>query len=187
MSTRNHPGSKRRPTRKADKLTAVCEAIVKKCGNLDGLTTLWASMALNVIGLGLPLFVFKPFIELLILHVHRGSHLSSRIFAPRYGISFCEENVVTPGREVRDVGQSTFAIIIIIFTQYIEVLCLLCEQHLICRDCIAKPQDYVSNISACFCIVLMMKVTWSVVTRWLFLYSDVWTPLLGFITSKITA
>jgi hypothetical protein len=30
MSTRNLPGGKGRPTRKADNLTAICESIVKK-------------------------------------------------------------------------------------------------------------------------------------------------------------
>jgi hypothetical protein len=36
MSTRNLYGCKRRPARKADKLTAICEPIVEtKCGNLE--------------------------------------------------------------------------------------------------------------------------------------------------------
>jgi hypothetical protein len=36
MSTRNLPGGKGRPTRKADNLTAICEPIVwRKCGSLD--------------------------------------------------------------------------------------------------------------------------------------------------------
>jgi hypothetical protein len=35
MSTRNIPGSKGRPARKANNLTAICEPIVyRKCGNL---------------------------------------------------------------------------------------------------------------------------------------------------------
>jgi hypothetical protein len=34
MSTRNLPGGKERPTRKADNLTAICEPIVqRKCGS----------------------------------------------------------------------------------------------------------------------------------------------------------
>jgi hypothetical protein len=38
MSTRNLPGGKGRPVRKADNLTAICEPIVlRKCGSLDGL------------------------------------------------------------------------------------------------------------------------------------------------------
>jgi hypothetical protein len=36
MSTRNVPGGKGRPARKADNLTAICEPIAqRKCGNLD--------------------------------------------------------------------------------------------------------------------------------------------------------
>jgi hypothetical protein len=36
MSTRNLPGGKGRPARKADNLTAICEPFVKrKCGSLD--------------------------------------------------------------------------------------------------------------------------------------------------------
>jgi hypothetical protein len=36
MSTRNLPGVKGQPARKADNLTAICEPIVKrKCGSLD--------------------------------------------------------------------------------------------------------------------------------------------------------
>jgi hypothetical protein len=36
MSTRNLPGSKGWPVRKADSLTAICERFVKKkCGSLD--------------------------------------------------------------------------------------------------------------------------------------------------------
>jgi hypothetical protein len=36
MSTRNLPGSKERPARKADNLTAICEPTVeRKCGSLD--------------------------------------------------------------------------------------------------------------------------------------------------------
>jgi hypothetical protein len=36
MSTRNLPGGKERPTRKADNLTAICEPIVRKMwGSLD--------------------------------------------------------------------------------------------------------------------------------------------------------
>jgi hypothetical protein len=36
MNTRNLPGGKRWPVRKADNLTAICEPIVyRKCGSLD--------------------------------------------------------------------------------------------------------------------------------------------------------
>jgi hypothetical protein len=35
MSTRNLPGGKGRPARKADNLTAICELLSRKCGNLD--------------------------------------------------------------------------------------------------------------------------------------------------------
>jgi hypothetical protein len=41
MSTRKLPGGKRRPARKADKLTAICEPIVEKIWELRRLTTLW--------------------------------------------------------------------------------------------------------------------------------------------------
>jgi hypothetical protein len=45
MSTRNLPGGKGRPARKADKLTAICEPIVYKMWEPRRLTTLWASTA----------------------------------------------------------------------------------------------------------------------------------------------
>jgi hypothetical protein len=45
MSTRNLPGGKGRPARKADNLTAVCEPIVWIMWDPQGLTTLWASTA----------------------------------------------------------------------------------------------------------------------------------------------
>jgi hypothetical protein len=35
MSTRNFPGGKKRPTRRADNLTAICEPNVWKCGSLN--------------------------------------------------------------------------------------------------------------------------------------------------------
>jgi hypothetical protein len=44
MSTRNLPGGKGRPARKAD-LTAICEPIVYKMWEPRRLTTLWASTA----------------------------------------------------------------------------------------------------------------------------------------------
>jgi hypothetical protein len=40
MSTRNFPGGKGRPARKADNLTAICEPIVLKMWELRRLTTL---------------------------------------------------------------------------------------------------------------------------------------------------
>jgi hypothetical protein len=43
MTTRNIPGGKERPARKADKLTAICEPIFWKMWEPVRLTTLWAS------------------------------------------------------------------------------------------------------------------------------------------------
>jgi hypothetical protein len=45
MSTRNLPGGKRRPARKADNLTGICEPIVEKLWEPRRLTTLRAFMA----------------------------------------------------------------------------------------------------------------------------------------------
>jgi hypothetical protein len=45
MSTRNLPGGKERPARKADNLTAIYEPIVEIMWDPRRLTTLWASMA----------------------------------------------------------------------------------------------------------------------------------------------
>jgi hypothetical protein len=45
MSTKNLPGNKGRPARKADSLTAICEPIVYKMWEPRSLTTLWASTA----------------------------------------------------------------------------------------------------------------------------------------------
>jgi hypothetical protein len=45
MSTRNLPGGKGRPARKADNLTAICEPIVYKMWEPQHLTTLWVSTA----------------------------------------------------------------------------------------------------------------------------------------------
>jgi hypothetical protein len=45
MSTRNLPGRKEWPARKADNLITICEPIVKKSWEPQFLTTLWASMA----------------------------------------------------------------------------------------------------------------------------------------------
>jgi hypothetical protein len=45
MSTRNLPGGKKLPARKADNFTAICEPIIeRKWGSLD-VSALWASMA----------------------------------------------------------------------------------------------------------------------------------------------
>jgi hypothetical protein len=44
MSTRNIPGGKGRPARKADKLAAISEPIVYKMWKLRRLKILWASM-----------------------------------------------------------------------------------------------------------------------------------------------
>jgi hypothetical protein len=45
MSTRDLPGGRGRPARKADNLTAVCELIVYKMWERRRLTTLWAFTA----------------------------------------------------------------------------------------------------------------------------------------------
>jgi hypothetical protein len=45
MSTKNLPGGKEWPGRKADNLTAICEPIVKIMWEPRRLTTLWASTA----------------------------------------------------------------------------------------------------------------------------------------------
>jgi hypothetical protein len=45
MSTRNLPGGKVRPARKADNLTAICEPIVLKMWEPQPLTALWAPTA----------------------------------------------------------------------------------------------------------------------------------------------
>jgi hypothetical protein len=45
MSTRNLPGGKGRPARKADNLTAICESTVYKMWESRRLTTLWSSTA----------------------------------------------------------------------------------------------------------------------------------------------
>jgi hypothetical protein len=45
MSTRNLPGGKGRPVRKAEKLTAICEPTVQKMWEPRRLTTLWAFTA----------------------------------------------------------------------------------------------------------------------------------------------
>jgi hypothetical protein len=45
VSTRNLPGGKGRPARKADNLTAICEPIVCKMWEPQRLTNLWASTA----------------------------------------------------------------------------------------------------------------------------------------------
>jgi hypothetical protein len=45
MSTRNIPGGKGRPARKADNLTAICELIIYKMWDPQHLTSPWASTA----------------------------------------------------------------------------------------------------------------------------------------------
>jgi hypothetical protein len=45
ISARNLPGSKGRPARKADNLTAICELILCKMWEPPRLTTLWTSTA----------------------------------------------------------------------------------------------------------------------------------------------
>jgi hypothetical protein len=55
MSTRNLPGCKGRPARKADNLTAICEPIVWKMWHPRRLTTLCSSRP--VTGIALPFFL----------------------------------------------------------------------------------------------------------------------------------
>jgi hypothetical protein len=45
MSTRNLPGVKGRPARKADNFTIICEPMVRKMWEPRRLTSLWASTA----------------------------------------------------------------------------------------------------------------------------------------------
>jgi hypothetical protein len=45
MTTRNIPGGEKRPARKADNLTAICEPIIYKMWEPPHLTTLWVSTA----------------------------------------------------------------------------------------------------------------------------------------------
>jgi hypothetical protein len=45
MSTKNLPGGRRRPTRKADNLTSICEPIIKKMWEPRRLTAQWTSTA----------------------------------------------------------------------------------------------------------------------------------------------
>jgi hypothetical protein len=53
MSTRNLPGSKGRPARKADNLTAICEPIAYKMWQPRRLKTLWP---VTVTGMALPFY-----------------------------------------------------------------------------------------------------------------------------------
>jgi hypothetical protein len=54
ISTRNLPGGKGRPARKADNLTAICGPIVYNMWDPRRLTPLWASTA--VTGIALPFY-----------------------------------------------------------------------------------------------------------------------------------
>jgi hypothetical protein len=45
ISTRNRPGSRERPARKADSLTAMCDPLVDKIWERLRSTTLWGSTA----------------------------------------------------------------------------------------------------------------------------------------------
>jgi hypothetical protein len=45
INTRNLPGGKQRPVRKADNLTTICEPILQKMWQPRSLTTLWAFTA----------------------------------------------------------------------------------------------------------------------------------------------
>jgi hypothetical protein len=59
MSTRNLPGGKGRPGRKADNLTAICEMVVKKCGNLDVSQTYGPPRLVK--GIALPLILISVY------------------------------------------------------------------------------------------------------------------------------
>jgi hypothetical protein len=65
MSTRNLPGGKRRPARKADNLTAIYVPIVQKMWKPRRLRTLWAPMAgYRNTGIALPFVFLLPFMVL---------------------------------------------------------------------------------------------------------------------------
>jgi hypothetical protein len=58
ISTRNIPGSKRQPARKADNLASICEGIFQKMEEPRRLTTLWAFTACYGIALLLMILLF---------------------------------------------------------------------------------------------------------------------------------
>jgi hypothetical protein len=62
MSTRNLPGGKGRPARKADNLTVICEPIVyRKCGSLTCLHDLLQGLSHRVLPLRFSLEVAGPY------------------------------------------------------------------------------------------------------------------------------
>jgi hypothetical protein len=62
ISTRNLPGGKKRPARRADNLAAICEPIVQKMWEPQPLAILRASTACTGIALPLPNYVHSLFI-----------------------------------------------------------------------------------------------------------------------------
>jgi hypothetical protein len=71
MRTRNLPGGKGRPARKANNLTAICEPIVYKTWEPRSLATLWASKACYTDSF--TLFIYLIWVELFIFIIVRTS------------------------------------------------------------------------------------------------------------------
>jgi hypothetical protein len=56
-STKDLPGSKGRPARRAENLTAICETIFYKCGEPGRVTTLWAHTTCYIVSLAGPCYM----------------------------------------------------------------------------------------------------------------------------------